>query len=127
MSWRTRTTFRSSSTKRTARTCAFILICRRSAVGLGADAVVQSPHKTLGAITQAAWLHLSGERIPFTLLQYLVAILQSSSPNVTFTGSLDVARRQMAAARQAAARSDAGTRATRARRHPRNSRPVVLR
>ena len=67
-----------------------------SAVSLGADAVVQSPHKTLGALTQAAWLHLNGERIPFTLLQYLVAILQSSSPNVMFTGSLDVARRQMA-------------------------------
>jgi len=67
-----------------------------SAVGLGADAVVQSPHKTLGAITQAAWLHLSGTRLSFTMLQYLVAILQSSSPNVIFTGSLDVARRQMA-------------------------------
>jgi arginine/lysine/ornithine decarboxylase len=67
-----------------------------SAVSLGADAVVQSPHKTLGALTQAAWLHLNGERISFTLLQYLVAILQSSSPNVTLTGSLDVARRQMA-------------------------------
>jgi arginine/lysine/ornithine decarboxylase len=67
-----------------------------SAIGLGADAVVQSPHKTLGAITQAAWLHLNGERLPFTLVQYLVAILQSSSPNVVLTGSLDVARRQMA-------------------------------
>lgn len=67
-----------------------------SAIGLGADAVVQSPHKTLGAITQAAWLHLNGQRIAFTQLQYIVAILQSSSPNVIFTGSLDVARRQMA-------------------------------
>ncbi len=68
----------------------------RSAVDLGADVVVQSPHKTLGAITQAAWLHLNGERISLTLLQYLVGILQSSSPNVILTGSLDVARRQMA-------------------------------
>ncbi len=68
----------------------------RSAVNHGADVVVQSPHKTLGALTQAAWLHLNGERISFTRLQYLVAILQSSSPNVAFTGSLDVARRQMA-------------------------------
>ncbi|HTP07082.1 MAG TPA: aminotransferase class I/II-fold pyridoxal phosphate-dependent enzyme, partial [Anaerolineae bacterium] len=38
----------------------------RSAVSLGADVVVQSPHKTLGAITQAAWLHLNGDRVPFT-------------------------------------------------------------
>jgi arginine decarboxylase len=66
----------------------------RSAVKHGADLVVQSPHKTLGALTQAAWLHVNGERIPLTTLQYLVAILQSSSPSVLFTGSLDVARRQ---------------------------------
>ncbi len=66
----------------------------RSAVKHGADAVVQSPHKTLGALTQAAWLHLTGERISVTKLQYLVALLQSSSPSVLFTGSLDVARRQ---------------------------------
>ncbi len=66
----------------------------RSAISLGADLVVQSPHKTLGALTQAAWLHLTGERVPLTTLQYLVAILQSSSPSVLFTGSLDVARRQ---------------------------------
>jgi arginine/lysine/ornithine decarboxylase len=68
----------------------------RSAVSFGADGVVQSPHKTSGALTQAAWLHLTGERISFTTLQYLVAILQSSSPSVLLTGSLDVARRQMA-------------------------------
>ena len=67
----------------------------RSAISLGADVVVQSPHKTLGALTQAAWLHVTGERVSLHTLQYLVAILQSSSPNVQFTGSLDVARRQM--------------------------------
>jgi arginine decarboxylase len=65
-----------------------------SAVTLGADAVVQSPHKTLGALTQAAWLHVNGARVSLNTLQYLVAILQSSSPSVLFTGSLDVARRQ---------------------------------
>ncbi len=66
----------------------------RSAIQHGADLVVQSPHKTLGALTQAAWLHLTGSRVAFTTLQYLVALLQSSSPSVLLTGSLDVARRQ---------------------------------
>ena len=66
----------------------------RPALENGADAVVQSAHKTLGALTQAAWLHLTGVRVSFTLLQYIVGILQSSSPSVLFTGSLDVARRQ---------------------------------
>ena len=68
----------------------------RSAVSHGADVVVQSPHKTLGALTQAAWLQLCGERVSFTTLQYVVAILQSSSPSVLLTASLDVARRQAA-------------------------------
>jgi arginine/lysine/ornithine decarboxylase len=66
----------------------------RSAVSHGADLVVQSAHKTLGALTQAAWLHLIGKRVPLPMLQYVVAILQSSSPSVLLTGSLDVARRQ---------------------------------
>ncbi len=66
----------------------------RSAVSHGADLVVQSAHKTLGALTQAAWLHLKGKRVSLTALQHIVAMLQSSSPSVLLTGSLDVARRQ---------------------------------
>lgn len=68
----------------------------RSAVSHGADLVVQSAHKTLGALTQAAWLHLTGERVSPIALRSIVAMLQSSSPNVLLTGSLDVARRQAA-------------------------------
>ena len=68
----------------------------QSAVSLGADGVVQSPHKTVGALTQAAWLHVTGPRLSLTTLQYLLAILQSSSPSVMFTASLDVVRRQLA-------------------------------
>lgn len=65
-----------------------------SAVTLGADAVVQSAHKTLGAITQAAWLHLSGPRLRATHLHHILSLLQSSSPNVLLTSSLDAARHQ---------------------------------
>lgn len=68
----------------------------RSAVSHGADLVVQSAHKTLGALTQAAWLHLTGQRVSAAQLRYIVASLQSSSPSVLLTGSLDVARRQAA-------------------------------
>lgn len=66
----------------------------RSAVTHGADLVVQSAHKTLAALTQAAWLHRTGERIPLPHLQAILALLQSSSPSVLLTASLDVARRQ---------------------------------
>ncbi len=66
----------------------------RSAVSWGADLVVQSAHKTLGALTQAAWLHLIGPRVSVATLHYFLTLLQSSSPSVLLTGSLDVARRQ---------------------------------
>lgn len=65
----------------------------RSAVQQGADLVVQSPHKTLGALTQAAWLHVNGGRIARPALVQALALLQSSSPSVLLTGSLDVVRR----------------------------------
>lgn len=68
----------------------------RSAVQHGADLVVQSPHKTLGALTQAAWLHVSGAGELRTPLTQALALLQSSSPSVLLTGSLDVVRRLIA-------------------------------
>ncbi len=67
-----------------------------SAVRLGADLVVQSSHKTLGALTQAAMLHLNGERVNVTQLERFLAIMQSSSPSVLLTASLDASRQQMA-------------------------------
>jgi arginine decarboxylase len=68
----------------------------RSAVQHGADVVVQSAHKTIGALTQAALLHIQGDRVPLSRLQHLLALLQSSSPSVLLTASLDAARQQMA-------------------------------
>ncbi|MBC7326453.1 MAG: aminotransferase class I/II-fold pyridoxal phosphate-dependent enzyme [Moorella sp. (in: Bacteria)] len=62
-----------------------------SPLALGADYVVQSTHKTLGALTQAAMLHLreegEGERIAAAL-----NLLQTSSPSYLLLASLDVAR-----------------------------------
>lgn len=67
-----------------------------SAVIAGADVVVQSMHKTLGALTQAAVLHLTGERVNAALLQQVLTLLQSSSPSSLLLASLDAARQQMA-------------------------------
>jgi len=68
----------------------------RSAVALGADLIVQSMHKTLGALTQSAILHLNGSLVNHALLQQVLTLLQSSSPNSLLVASLDAARQQMA-------------------------------
>ncbi len=67
-----------------------------SGVEVGADLVVQSSHKTLGALTQAALLHLKGTRVPSAKLEQILSLMQSSSPSVLLTASLDAARQQMA-------------------------------
>ncbi|MBI1282167.1 MAG: aminotransferase class I/II-fold pyridoxal phosphate-dependent enzyme [Anaerolineaceae bacterium] len=67
-----------------------------SGVQVGADLVVQSSHKTVGALTQAALLHLNGSRIVAAHLEQILSMMQSSSPSVLLTASLDAARQQMA-------------------------------
>lgn len=67
-----------------------------SGVKVGADLVVQSSHKTLGALTQSALLHLTGTRIASSRVQQILSLMQSSSPSVLLTASLDAARQQMA-------------------------------
>ncbi|WP_336776701.1 aminotransferase class I/II-fold pyridoxal phosphate-dependent enzyme [Paenibacillus sp. MMO-58] len=63
-----------------------------SAIKSGADAVVQSTHKTLSALTMGAMLHLKGERIPRASLKEVLAAIQSSSPSFPIMASIDVAR-----------------------------------
>lgn len=67
-----------------------------SPLSLGADIVVQSLHKTLGALTQASLLHLQGKRVNSTRIEFALQCLQSSSPNHLLLVSLDVARQQVA-------------------------------
>jgi arginine/lysine/ornithine decarboxylase len=67
-----------------------------SALSLSADLTVQSIHKTLSALTQAAMLHVQGERIDRLRLSSALRLLQSTSPNYLLLASLDAARRQMA-------------------------------
>lgn len=66
------------------------------ALALGADLVVQSTHKVLGALSQAAMLHTRGDRIARSRLQAALQLTQSTSPNALLLASLDAARHQMA-------------------------------
>jgi arginine decarboxylase len=67
-----------------------------TALGQGADLVVQSTHKLLGALTQASMLHTQGHRINRSRLQAALQLTQSTSPSYLLLASLDAARHQMA-------------------------------
>jgi arginine/lysine/ornithine decarboxylase len=67
------------------------------AVALGADLVVHSAHKTLGALTQGAILHRKGQRVDPQRLAQALRMLQTSSPSYPVMASLDAARAQMVA------------------------------
>lgn len=66
------------------------------AIAGGADLVIQSTHKTLGAVTQAAMLHVQGQRVNRDRLRQALQLTQSTSPNYWLLASLDAARYQMA-------------------------------
>lgn len=72
----------------------------RAALTAGADLVIQSIHKVLGAMTQASMLHLQGDIINRNRLNQALQMIQSSSPNYLLLASLDAARQQMAQGRE---------------------------
>ncbi|MCC5911105.1 MAG: aminotransferase class V-fold PLP-dependent enzyme [Clostridiaceae bacterium] len=61
------------------------------ALACGADAVVQSTHKTLPAFTQSSMLHVQGDRINLDKLRFMLQLHQSSSPSYILMASLDLA------------------------------------
>jgi arginine decarboxylase len=67
-----------------------------SALRAGADAAVQSTHKTLSSMTQSAMLHIRGPRVAHQRVSRALQTLQSSSPSYILMSSLDAAR-QLAA------------------------------
>jgi arginine decarboxylase len=67
-----------------------------SALAAGADMVVQSTHKTLGAMTQASMLHLQGILVDSDRVSKALQLVQSTSPSYILMASLDAARQQMA-------------------------------
>lgn len=64
----------------------------KSALQCGADAVVQSTHKMLPAMTMGSMLHLQGGRIDRDAVEKRLRMLQSSSPSYPILASLDWAR-----------------------------------
>lgn len=76
------------------------------ALKAGADYTVHGAHKTLGAFTQAAFLHCRNDALDGRIAGAL-RLVQTSSPSYLLMASLDVARRQLqqsAALWEAAAR-----------------------
>ncbi|MCK9251997.1 MAG: hypothetical protein M0P55_04510 [Clostridiales bacterium] len=72
-----------------------------AALAAGADACVQSGHKTLPVLTGGAWLHLgqaalASGRLAAADLARLVPVFQTSSPPFPIAASLDLARQLMA-------------------------------
>ena len=67
-----------------------------SALDAGADAVAQSSHKIIGALSQSSILHCRDGRLDIPRLKTMLGLVQSTSPNYILLASLDVARRQMA-------------------------------
>ena len=71
-----------------------------SAMASGADIAVQSAHKTLPALTQAALLHVSASalaaaRVDTTRIEEALRTFQTSSPSFLIAASLDFARHEM--------------------------------
>jgi len=63
-----------------------------SALAAGADAVVQSAHKTLAAMTMGAMLQIQNSRINRAELRQTLSMIQSSSPSFPIMASLDISR-----------------------------------
>lgn len=63
----------------------------KSAVGLGADMVVTSTHKTLSSLTQTAYLHINN-REDIEKVDFYVSVFLSTSPSYLFLCAMDYAR-----------------------------------
>lgn len=64
----------------------------QSAVGLGADLVCQSAHKTLNALTGGAYLHICTDRVESNRVKRAIRTFHSSSPSYPISASADYAR-----------------------------------
>ena len=60
-----------------------------SALDMGADAVIQSVHKTLPSLTQTALLHIKGNYVNYRNIERYLSIFQSSSPSYVFMASIE--------------------------------------
>lgn len=69
-----------------------------TAMSLGADMAVQSAHKTLNALNQAAYLHFKSDFVNKRRLESVLAMVQTSSPSYPIIASADMARAELTTA-----------------------------
>lgn len=67
----------------------------KTAMELGADMSCQSAHKTLNALTGAAYLHIKSNLVSPERVEKTLLMLHSSSPSYMIASSADVARAQL--------------------------------
>lgn len=67
-----------------------------SALSLGADALSQSTHKIVGAMTQCSLLHMKKTYLSEDAFERAMSLVTTTSPNMLFLASLDAARAQLA-------------------------------
>ena len=66
------------------------------ALDLSADVVVQSTHKTLCSLTGTSWLHVGHDSlVDIERIQFMLNLIQTTSPNNILLASLDAARKMM--------------------------------
>ncbi|KAA0084651.1 amino acid decarboxylase [Mycolicibacterium sp. P9-64] len=69
----------------------------KSALALGADAMLTSTHKIAGSLTQSAMLHVADTgRVDANAVARVLRLLRTTSPSSLLIASLDSARRQLA-------------------------------
>ncbi len=67
----------------------------KSAIKCGADVVVNSAHKTLNAMTGAAYLHIKSDLVDKSRLKQALTMFASSSPSYPIAASADIARSEL--------------------------------
>ncbi len=67
----------------------------KTAMELGADMSCQSAHKTLNALTGAAYLHIKSDLVSPEQVEKTLIMLHSSSPSYVIASSADIARAQL--------------------------------
>ncbi len=75
----------------------------------GAAATVQSVHKILSGLSQAAVLHVDPDVLDPASVRRALQLIQTTSPHFAIMASIDLARRQMMLRRPPAARRDPRT------------------
>ncbi len=58
----------------------------------GADVCIQSAHKTLPALTQGAYIHIKGTQVDIDRVNFVLRLIQTSSPSYIIMAFLDISR-----------------------------------